>query len=78
MFDVFHGTTFVPAPCAAVQPAGSVGGATPSKFSLSSVVKTGVPVCSVTGRLRIPCVVVIASVSWIGVPVTKLFAICRV
>src|SRR5438105_493387 len=68
---VVHGTVFAPPAWMVVQPAGSVPGATPLKFSEKTVVATGVPVCCVKRAIVEPCGEEIVSASSMGVPATN-------
>src|SRR4051794_37048758 len=68
---VVHGTVGIPPTCTAVQPAGSVPGATPSKFWEKIVVGIGVPVSSVVSRVAAPWLLASCTASSIGVPGAK-------
>src|SRR5438270_10607876 len=65
---VVHGADADGDTAAVVQPAGSVPGLTPSKFSERSVVATGVPVSKVANSVAAPWAVVSWSVRSTGVP----------
>src|SRR5436190_18967890 len=58
---VVHFTSLLPPACDVAHPAGSVPGATPSKFSDISSVGIGVPVDCVNGRITAPWALVTAS-----------------